>query len=216
MTSDALDKQALEDSELFEEVIRSALLRMDNSMVGVVTAFNESLNTVDVQPVIMRKMRGQDPRPLAIIKNCPVKYYGAGGFVITFKPKPGDVCDLAINDRSLDVWKKSGGVVDSGMARHHNMTDAKAYFGLNSYDNSYQSIQDGMEIRTRDGDTGVLVKNDSIELKIGDSVVATLTASGITFTVPVTGPSATFGGKVSESHTHSGVQPGGGNSGAPV
>lgn len=216
MTSDVLQRQAIEDNELFDEVIRSAMLKLDSSMIGIVTQFNEDLNTVDVQPVIMRKMRGQSPRPLSIIKNCPIKYYGAGGFVITFKPEVGDICDLSINDRSLDVWKTTGGIVDSGMARHHDMTDAKAYFGLNNYSNAYESLRDGMDIRTRDGTTSFLVKNGSVEVTIGGVLVATMSSSSVAFNVPITGPSATFGGVVVESHTHSGVQPGSGNSGGPV
>lgn len=216
MNDDILQKQESEFDESIAFIFSSLMKRVHTSNIGIVTQFNESTNTVDVQPCLMRKMTGSNTKMLPVIKNCPVYFYGAGGFAITFKPEPGDVCDLHFNERSLDVWKQTGGIVDPSMPRSHNLTDAKAYFGINAYTNAYQGLRDGMDIRTRDGLTSVLVKDSSIELRVGGSLVATFGSGGIQLAVPIDGPSGTFGGIKVESHKHGQVQPGGGQSGVPI
>lgn len=233
MRDDVKSRQEVEPHEALAQIIDSYMFKLHTGVIAEVVSFDESKNTVDVQPLIMRKMRGAEPRKLAIIKNAPVLFYGAGGYVVTFKPQKGDVCELLINERSLAVWKQSGGIVDCADPRHHDLSDAVALFGLNHYAKAYQNLRDGIDVRTRDGNTSAHLQDgtitltiggqamatitaESIEFAVGGSAVATLSAGGIEFHVPVNGPSGTFGGKVVESHTHSGVQSGGSNSGPPT
>lgn len=187
------------------------------NMPAEVVSFNEARNTVDVQPLLMRKLKGDaTAKPLPQIKDVPVKFYGAGGFVITFKPASGDVCELAISDRSLEKWKLKGGITDPAQRRHHNMSDATAYFGMRHYDGAYPSLKNGMDIRTADGSTGIHLENGTISIRVAGTDIATMTASAINFLVPVIGPSGKFGDVVVETHPHSGVTPGSGQSGGPV
>ena len=210
-----MEKTEITDSELLDEVINQALLMTRTIMIAECVAFNEERNTVDVQPALKRKFSNKAEASLApIIRDVPVEFYGAGGVVITYKPVAGDVCELHIVDRAIDAWKKLGGIVDPAKPRHHDMSDAVAYFGLNAYPNAYQNLRSGMDIRTRDGSTSLNVLDGSIVATVGGTKVATMTASKVVFSVPIEAPKVKADGKELAGHNHGGVQTGSGNTGA--
>lgn len=187
------EKRELNQEEMLDEVIRQALLAVRTIMVAECVSFNEERNTVSVQPLIQTKKNGETiSKNLPVIQDVPIAYYGAGGVVMTYKPVKGDVCELHISDRSLEQWKKKGGVTDPQRSRHHNMTDAIAYFGLNEYENAYGSLRGGMDIRTRDGNTSINLVDGVVEVEIESTPIMTLTNSQATFTVPIQAPSATL------------------------
>lgn len=208
------NKQELTDGEKLDFVIEQFLLKTRTIMVAECVEFNEQRNTVSVQPLIQRKGIGEtEASNLPIIQDVPVSYYGGGGVVITYKPEKGDVCELWINDRSIEQWKKKGGITDPQRARHHNFSDAVAYFGLNEYDNAYQNLKGGMDIRTRDGNTSLHLIDQSVEVQINNAPIMTLTSSSATFTVPIKGPEGDFSdslkvaNKEVDNHDHNGTTP---------
>lgn len=209
-----MEKTEITDSELFDEVINQALLMARTIMIAECVSFNEGRNTVDVQPALKRKFSNKAEASLPpIIRDVPVAFYGAGGVVVTYKPEPGDVCELHIVDRAIDSWKKLGGIVDPAKPRHHDMSDAVAYFGLNAFPDAYQSLRGGMDVRTRDGSTSLNVLDGSIVATVGGTKVATMTASKVVFDVPIEAPKVKAAGKELAGHTHGGVQGGNDNTG---
>lgn len=209
-----MEKTEITDSELFDEVINQALLMTRTIMIAECVSFNEERNTVDVQPALKRKFSNKaDASLLPIIRDVPVAFYGAGGVVVTYKPEPGDVCELHIVDRAIDAWKKLGGIVDPAKPRHHDMSDAVAYFGLNAFPDAYQNLRGGMDVRTRDGSTSLNVIAGSIVATVGGTKVATMTPSKVVFDVPIEAPKVKAAGKELAGHTHGGVQGGNDNSG---
>ncbi|MGL5396493.1 MAG: Gp138 family membrane-puncturing spike protein [Shewanella sp.] len=210
-----MEKTELTDSELLDEVINQALLMTRTIMIAECVSFDESRNTVDVQPVLKRKFSNKPKASLApIIRDVPVAFYGAGGVTVTYKPVAGDNCILMVSDRAIDAWKKLGGIVDPAKPRHHDMSDAVAYFGLNSFPNAYKNLRGGMDIRTRDGATSLNVMAGSIVATVGGTKVATMTSSKVVLGVPIEAPKVMAAGKELAGHTHGGVQTGGGNTGA--
>ena len=210
------NKQELTDSEKLDFIIEQSLLRTRTFMVAECVSFNEERNTVSVQPLIQRKGIGEEEASnLPIIQNVPVAFYGAGNVVMTYKPGKGDVCELWINDRSIEQWKNKGGITDPQRARHHDMSDAVAYFGLNEYDKAYQNLKGGMDIRTRDGNTSLHLIDQSVEVQINNTPIMTLTSSEVVFTVPIKAPVGEFadslkaGGDEVVEHDHGGIVPGG-------
>jgi len=209
------EKTELTDSEFFDSAINQAMLMTRTIMIGECVSFNEQRNTVDVQPVLKRRFtQTQVVSLLPIIRDVPVAFYGAGGVTITYKPVKGDNCILLVSDRAIDAWKKLGGIVDPAKPRHHDMSDAVAYFGLNPYPKAYQNLRGGMDIRTRDGSTSLNVLQGSIVATVGGTKVATMTPSKVVFDVPIEAPKVKAAGKELAGHTHSGVQTGSGNTGA--
>lgn len=208
------EKTELTASELFDSAINQAMLMTRTIMIGECVSFNEQRNTVDVQPALKRRFtQTQVVSLLPIIRDVPVAFYGAGGVTITYKPVKGDNCILLVSDRAIDAWKKLGGIVDPAKPRHHDMSDAVAYFGLNAYHDAYQNLRGGMDIRTRDGTTGLNVMQGSIVATVGGTKVATMTPSKVVFDVPIEAPKVKAAGKELAGHTHSGVQTGSGNTG---
>jgi len=198
------DKRELPTSKAFLTQFDSLSLLLRTTMPGVVTAVNLERNTVDVQPVLKAKMKNKEqPHNLPIINDVPVEFYGAGDLWITFEPVVGAYCVLSISDRSLEVWKKAGGIVDPVLNRHHNATDALAYFGINPFPKALPNIEQAtMHIRTRDGQSGIKVKADSITHHIGGSDISTITAANVSYTVPVIAPEAIIDGVTQTTHSH--------------
>lgn len=186
-----VQKQEVTNPELLDFAIEQALLKVRTIMLAECVSFNEERNTVNVQPLIMKKaINSTEPEMLPVIQDIPVGYYGAGGVVITYKPEAGDVCELHVSDRSIEQWKKKGGITDPQRARHHDFNDSIAYFGLNEYDNAYQALRGGMDIRTRDGNTSINLVDGNVEVEIGNTPIMTLTSGEAVFSVPVKAPSA--------------------------
>jgi hypothetical protein len=171
-----LTRQELEEEEALNHSIDTMLYLLRTGTPGVVVSFNQSQNTVQVQPSLMGKQRNRDARPLPELLDVPVAFYGAGGYVVTHLPKKGDVCLLIASDRSLSRWKQAGGVIDPTERRRHNLTDSVAFFGLNHFADSYPDVKDGIDIRTRDGTTYINLLADQIKAEIPGATV-TMTAT---------------------------------------
>lgn len=219
------------DESLLYSMDQNALT-LRTMMLAECVSFDAGRNCVTVQPLLQTNIDGNVSN-IPPIKDVPVGFYQAGGFVITHKPSPGDVCMLLISDRNISKWKLTGGIVDPKSSQHHNMNDAVAYFGLNAFPDAVGGVQDGIDVRSLDGSVSLHVNASSITAKIGDSAhtlsasnyslsvgganTMTATASGVNFGVPVTMPNgATINGIPFNTHKHTGVETGGGTSGGPT
>jgi hypothetical protein len=208
------DKKELPTSAAFAMQFDSASLLLRTTMPAQVTSVDLTRNTVSVQPCLQGKMANAEAaHNLPIINDVQVQFFGAGDLWITFEPVVGAYCVLSISDRSLEVWKKTGGIVDPVSNRHHQSTDAFAYFGINPFPDALPDVQPGtMHIRTRDGLTGIKVKTAEIIAHIGGADICTLTAAAATFTVPVIAPDAEFDNVVQSTHNHPQAADSAGNS----
>jgi len=199
-----LTRQELEAEEALQYSIDTMLYLLRTAQPAVVISFNETQNTVHVQPSIMSKMAKRNAKPLPELLDVPVSFYGAGGYVITHKPQAGDVCLLMASDRSLTRWKQAGGVIDPGERRRHNLTDSVAFFGLNHFAAAYQNIKEGIDIRTRDGQTSLNLTAGQLALSIGGAPIFTASDGAVAFSVPISAPEATIAGRVFTTHRHGG------------
>lgn len=211
-----LTRQELEQQEARQFEIDTMLYLLRTAQPGQVTAVDLARNTVDVQPCLMGKLRGQPANPLPIVLSVPIVYYGAGDFVVTHEPKPGDFCLLLACDRSMSIWKQTGGVVDPVERRRHNLTDSVAFFGLNGFAAAYQAIKDGIDMRSRDGQTSLHINDSQLDLSIGGTPIFTATSASVAFNVPIIAPEATIGGIVFTPHEHTGGTEPDGTTGAPI
>ena len=198
------DKARLTTAQAFAAQFDSSSLLLRTTMPARVESVNLTKNTVDVQPVLMGKMENEEqPFLLPVINDVPIEFYGAGNLWITFEPKIGNYCVLSISDRSLEAWKKAGGVINPVFRRHHDMSDALAYFGINPFPEAIPNIEaDTMAIRTRDGSTALRVHGSDVTVTIAGADVCTMTGSEVTFTVPIIAPEATIDGVVQTTHVH--------------
>jgi hypothetical protein len=215
MTFD-LTRQEMEQEESTGHAIDTMLYMLRTAQPGVVTSVNLARNTVNVQPALMGKISGKSANNLPIVQDVPILFYGAGDFVVTHKPAVGDLCMLIVSDRSLSRWKLSGGVVDPGERRRNDLTDSVAYFGLNHFAGAYPAIKDGIDIRSRDGQTSLNLTGAGVTLTVGGAPIFNATGSSVAFSVPITAPEATIAGVTQSTHVHTGVQSGPNTTGGPT
>jgi hypothetical protein len=228
------DKEELSSSAAFSQQFDSSTLRLRTIMVGQVVAFDPIQNTVDVQPCIKRKfIKDKKAGNLPIINDVPVGFFGAGNFWLTIEPQEGDYCVLLISDRSIERWKLTGGITDPQLKRHHDMTDAIAYFGINPFEEALPDVQtSAIHIRTRDGESGIKLEADTatihiggdeivkvtsseVVISLGGTSIATITSGNVAFTVNVTAPDfITDTGISLRQHTH--IDSVGGNTSVPL
>lgn len=200
------------------------------AMPGIIQSFDPDAVTCTALPAI-KGSDGNESSDLPLLVDVPVIFPRGGGCTLTFPIKAGDECLLIFSDRCIDFWWQNGGVQEPVDPRQHDLSDAFAIVGPQSQAKKISGISmTGAQLRTDDGAA-------FIELATGhDITVETpgkLTASAqggteitspeikLTGNVIVTGDITATGeisgkGKILSTHTHSGVEKGNDNTGAPT
>lgn len=159
--------------------------------------------TVDVQPLIKQTDGQGNSTDHGIIYGIPVSRSQGGGSTIINDPKVGDIGHMSISDRDTSALKANQGSTSTpGSQRMHDMSDGIYTGAILNPANPTQAVQFT--------DTGVKIFGAGggiMEINGADVY--------ITGTLHVTGD--VIAGTVSlQHHVHSGVTPGGGDSGPPV
>lgn len=196
---------------------------------GRIVSYNSGAQTASVKPLINRKVNGAD-EVVPVINNVPVIFPRSGGAFMTFPVAAGDGCLLIFCDRSLDEWKGGAGEIAPDDPRAFDLSDAVAIMGL-------------VDQKSGGGSSDVVIHYGSSTLTIGPGSI-TMAAQSVTVDAPtssfngnvaisgnlgvvgnmnsqgplnITGSTVTHNGKnIGSTHTHSGVQTGGGTTGGPT
>lgn len=117
--------------DVLQLAIDSHMIDVNTSMPGVVENYYYQTQTADVRPALMRKYRDRGLVEMPLINAVPVVFPSGGGgqTSFTFPLVKGDPVMLVFAQRSLEVWKSKGGVVNPGDPRRFNLSDAVAYPG---------------------------------------------------------------------------------------
>lgn len=224
------------------QVLQSALenlkANLHTSTIGRVVKVNAK--TIDVQPVINREVDGQNIR-LPIFVNVPPVWLHGGSSYTAHPIAVGDYALLIFNERCFDNWYAGRDEVLPLEPRMHDYSDAVAIVGLynrageitiptritqigdtfqqGDYEHQGNREQTGDYILTGDftinGQTvknGNLTINGSVTIN-GGSGGGTVNASNCT--INLSGGDVIADGISLKTHTHGGVQVGGGNTGQP-
>lgn len=209
----------------------------------IVVDFNATKMTCSLRPAIKAKRtdeKGVDTWiELPVLVDVPVVFPSAGGYSLTFPVEPGDEALAIFASRCIDTWWDTSAVSIQADMRMHDLSDAFAFIGPRSRPRALSPavLTTGVELRNDTG-TVYIRLNDSTNITVvtpGNvevtAATATVTASGqINLTAPlvqvngnlqVSGTIVAVGnvtgdGKSLNSHTHSGVTPGGSFSGPPA
>lgn len=193
--------------DAIKQYIESRLMDVHTCLPGRVISFDPVAQTAVVQPCIQRIFIEQGPVNLPPCMDVSVSFTGGGGFFLTFCPAEGDECILHFSERAIDFWFQNGGIQLPSEYCTHDLGDAFAAVGVNSQPNVLPNLcTTGAELRTRDKTTFLRVEAGTITMKGNVVITGSVTASG-----DVTG-----NGKSLDTHIHSGVQTGSGNTGEPV
>jgi hypothetical protein len=117
----------------YADVIRAAIEeRLNNlwsSLPGIIQSFDDTTQTVDVQPAVgvtfVNEQGNRVLEILPIIRSVPVMFPSGGGFSLMFQLKKGDPCVLVFASCSTDRYIAEGGLIkDPGDGRKHHLGDA--------------------------------------------------------------------------------------------
>ena len=117
-------------TELLNEVFRNKMIDVHTSIPAIVVSFDAVKKTKYAIPAIKRKYEGSvEAEQLPLLVDIPVNFPQSSKAIVAFPLEAGDPVTLVFSERSLDFWKKSGGIVDPDDRRTHSLSDAVAFPG---------------------------------------------------------------------------------------
>jgi len=127
--ADAVDSETPTFAELIFTAIRTKQLGLHVSFPAQITQL-QGTDIVSIQPMLMKKYYDGKVVPMPIIQDIPVMFPRGAGYSIRYPIAVGDTGLAVVSERSLAVWKVSGGIVDPDDPRLHDLSDAVFYPGL--------------------------------------------------------------------------------------
>lgn len=183
------------------------------AMPGIIQSFNPSKLTVTIQPAIQSSLERKDGTwewvDLPLLVDCPVIFPNGGGFILTYPLVPGDECLVIFASRCIDNWWLSGGVQRQAEIRLHDLSDGFCMPGPISQPNIPGGIStSAVQMRTKDGTASVSLNTATKAVTVTTPGAATINAANINLNGVLT-----INGQPYVGHQHSGVTPGGSNTG---
>ena len=178
--------------EVITEAIKTALKDAYSAMPAQVVSFNPTTQTADVQPTLKILFKDGDNLTRPIIPNIRVGFQRVGNFAITFPLSKGDEGLLIVADRSIDAWRKQGGIVSPNDARMHDLSDSiflpmcysdpKNIASFNASDIAIRSIDNSGKIEIAPDGRIEIDRNGNKVLATLSSALGTLGATTVTIT----------------------------------
>lgn len=214
----ALNAQLGSKEQADAQLAQAIMSAMRVSIPGIIQSFDPDAVTAVVQPAIKGVEHDESGAEVSVnlplLVDVPVVFPRGGGCTLTFPVKEGDECLVIFADRCIDFWWQSGGIQEPVDGRMHDLSDAFCIVGPQSQTKKISGISTtAAQLRTDDGSA-------FIELAAGGAV--TISSPQITINGPlqVNGEITSTGDQVAAGisqtgHTHGGVEPGSGSTGAP-
>ena len=196
-----------------------------------------------IQGIVQMPGGNYTPVNLPLLLDVPVVFPRGGGGVLTFPLAAGDECLVVFSSRCIDAWWQSGGVQIPMEMRMHDLSDGFALPGPYSQAQKISGIsRNSVQLRSADGSTFIDLNPKARTVKIvapggfevdapslfngAVTISGLLTFMGVMVGSAASGAAAVITGmfqfvgqvfangkRIDDSHTHSGVQRGGDNSG---
>lgn len=195
--------------------------RLWTALPGIVQSFDAQRMVCNVQPSIKGSVLGPDgsvtPVNMPMLLDCPVVFPGGGGCTLTFPVSAGDECLMIFSSRCIDSWWLLGGVQGQAEFRMHNLSDGFALVGVRSQPRKFTVDTSGVQLRTDDGLAYLEIDPATHAMTFQTSGSLTINAASLTINANIssTGTLTNNGKNISSTHTHGGVQTGGGSTGVP-
>lgn len=199
----ARDKATIASTEDNHDSALDAKLKdLHTCLPGIISKFDPATQTAEVQPAIRRIFTEVGAVNLPLCVDVPVCFPGGGDWFFTFPVQVGDECILVFSERCIDGWAIDGQISEPEDYRQHDLSDAFAIVGVNSQPNKLASFNS----------TSAEVRNRAASVKM------TFTDAGIVVTgnLTINGQVTANGKRIDDTHKHSGVQTGGGQTGVVV
>lgn len=207
------------DDDSFPGMLRSVMRKMamntDGMLPATVIAYDRATNTATVRPIVALLTTGGDIVPRASVARVPVLALGGGGFVINFPLQPGDRGWIEASDRDISLFLQ--GMQDDlapNTRRLHSFEDGRFIPDVFAAYDVGDVGADAMTIQSLDGAVRVELSPTRIRM-VATDVLIDADNTRINSNVETFGTLKNNGVNVGSTHTHGGVQTGGGNTAVP-
>lgn len=198
---------------MLRATFRKLLQGVDGMLPAVVLNYDRASNRATVRPMVSLLMTTGEVLQRAAVASVPVLAHGAGGFVITYPVKAGDLGWLEASDRDISLFMQALRESQPNTTRMHSFEDARfipdAFRGYTLP--SGTNAADDMTIQSLDGSVAVVLKPGAVVVR---APAVSIEATG-TITLQA-GAGVTIQGQDWATHQHSGVDTGPGNTGGVV
>lgn len=188
-------------TEVLDDNINMAMANLHTATIAKITKVNQK--TINAKPVFNRVVDGESIE-LPEFAEIPVVHLHGGSSSIRMPIAVGDYCLLIFIERCIDDWVFGKDFADPREPRIHDYSDAVALVGLFNQSGSLDNV------------TTTTIIGD-VNMTGNLNIIGNITTTGnISATGTITGTVDVIGGGISlKNHTHGGVQPGSGSTGAP-
>lgn len=195
---------------LFKAVLRKFLQGVDDMLPARVISYDRATNRAQVQPIVAMLTTDGAIVSRAQVASVPVFQIGGGSFLLNFNILPGDLGWIKANDRDISLFLQGYAEQVPNTARQHSFQDSLFF----------PHVMTGYTIDPADEQNCVLQNLDgSVKISLGADKI-TIKAPNVEIdsaNVMINGAALEHNGvNIGDDHTHSGVDPGGGNSGPPT
>lgn len=213
---------------MLREVLGKFLNNVDDMLPARVVAYDRDTNLAQVKPLIMMVTSDNQKISRAPIAAVPVFQIGAGGFMLNYNLQPGDLGFIKANDRDISLFMQSFAEARPNTYRKHSFNDGVFFPAVLSGYTIAEEDEENVVLQTLDGTQRIAIWPDRVKitsdsLVIIDSPLTTFTgnigAVDLNVSGTITAAVDVIAGENDVSlvhHVHSGVVPGGGNTGEPV
>lgn len=198
--------------------IRKALEKLEKVAPAKIISYDRTTNRASVQILNQSITSTGEKLTKKPLENIPVLMMSGGGFTFSFPIKQGNTGWLVAADRDISVFKQLLQVFAPASYQIHRYKDS---FFIPDKVNGFELTEEDTNaviLTSLDGTTKISVISGQVtittpqtvingNIQVNGSIIATDTITSNTDVI-----SAGISGK---SHTHSGVEPGGGSTGAP-
>lgn len=214
-----MDRRELLDDpeEAFRVSFEGAQAGMWTAIPAIVTEVNLAAQTLSAQPAIQGRNEAPDGSlssvNLPLLVDVPIVWPRGGGFALTFPISVGDEVLIVFSARCIDAWWQSGKINPPAENRMHDLSDGFAILAPTSQPKKLSGVSgSSVQLRNNSGSTFVEIDNsgnvnisaNSVNITGNVIINGAMTQSG----GPLVTNSVTFA-----THVHSGVNPGGSNTG---
>lgn len=202
-------------------VFRKMMQATDGMLPATVVSYDRAANVATVRPLIALLTTGGAQVQRAQLAQVPVLALGGGGFVINFPLQPGDRGWIEASDRDISLFLQSGGDAPPNTLRLHSFEDGRFVPDVFAAFDVSDVAEDAMTIQSTDGAVRLELSPAAIKMTAPEVTIDTdqFTVNGpslLNGDVETVGTLTNNGVNVGSTHTHGGVQTGGGTSGPPT
>ncbi|EIM8479584.1 MULTISPECIES: Gp138 family membrane-puncturing spike protein [Serratia] len=198
----------IESNPLYSAMMAMKPFLMRDMMIGMpgqVLSYDPDTQRAVIECGVQRHTGSGNYRTIDPIEGVPVQFSGTAEWLLFHEMPKGTEGFIHFSQRAVDHWLNSGGPAEPFSARMFNASDAFFAPGYRSMKTVIPGLPtNGIGMSNASGDVRLHLNDGGIELKVGGERLS-LSSEGLRHN----------GVNIGATHTHGGVETGGGNTDVP-